>query len=124
MVLRVGEDLRVSLFSRIDMKADDSGGPSTKGGFVRDLREKARVGFGWDARVHGRIPPPIAASIDAARYGGDRGFACPFARLPLQFTPESVGDALIIRAAAGGQVTSIVRDNAPVRGEVKTCRTD
>jgi len=103
-VLRVGEDPRVSLFSRIDMKADDSGGPSTKGGFVRDLRESGAY------REH----------------GGDRGFAFPFARLSLQFTPESrsVGDALIVRAAAGGQVTSIVRDNAPARGEVKTCRTD
>ena len=118
-MLRVGEDPRVSLFSRIDMKADDSGGPSTKGGFLRDLREKARVG--WPG-----CPCSRKNSGTYREHGRDRGFAFPFARFPLQFTPESrsVGDALIVRAAAGGQVTSIVRDNAPARGEVKTRRTD
>ena len=58
---------------------------------MRDVREKAWVG--WDARVHGRIPAPIAASIDAARYGGDRGLRCflsPGSRFNLPRNPSQL----------------------------------
>jgi hypothetical protein len=96
-----------------------------KGGFVRDLRERARAG--WPGC-------PCSWKNSATYRGIDRrravwrgpGLCVSFRPAPASIYPESrlVGDALIVRAAAGGQVTSIVRDNARARGEVKTCRTD